>query len=86
MAVVYSDKGVLGLTETQIEVASLPEGVREYFAKNMMNTPIGDASKLVNSQGSVSYEVEVNNEVYIFNANGKFLRKYAEDEDDEDKE
>ena len=83
MSVVYSDKGVLALTETQIEIASLPAGVREYFAKNMMNTSISEASKVVNSQGMVTYEVEVEKIDYLFTGGGKFLRKLADDDDDD---
>lgn len=86
IAQVYSDKGILALTETSIEVSSLPAGVKEYFAKNLMNAEITEASKIVNSQGMVSYEAEVNNTVYLFTANGQFLRKYVEEGDEEDKE
>ena len=77
MAVVYSDKGIMALTETSVEVSSLPVGVREYFVKKVPNGEISEASKIVNSYGSVSYEVEVNNEDYIFNGDGKFLRKVS---------
>jgi hypothetical protein len=86
MAVVYSDKGVLALTETQIEIAALPASVREYFAKNMMNTSISEASKIVDSQGIVSYEVEVDKTDYLFTGNGQFLRKQFDNEEDDDKE
>lgn len=83
MAVVYSDKGIMALTETSVEVSSLPIGVREYFAKKVTNGEISEASKIVNSKGSVSYEVEVNNEDYLFNGDGKFLRKVTEEDNDQ---
>ena len=86
MAAVFSDKGILALTETKIEVSSLPAGVQEYVAKNLMNAKISEASKMVDSQGIVSYEVEIDNTDYLFTANGQFLRKQFDDEEDDDKE
>jgi hypothetical protein len=86
MAVVYSDKGIFALTETSIEISALPAGVKEYVAKNLMNAEITEASKIVNSQGMVSYEAEINKTDYIFTATGQFLRKYTEDGDEEDKD
>jgi hypothetical protein len=75
MAVVYSEKGDKALTETPVEVSSLPAGVREYFAKKMLNGQITEASKIVNSQSMVSYEVEFMDEDYLFTGGGQFLRK-----------
>lgn len=78
MAVIYSDKGIMALTETPVEVSALPANVFDYFRKNLVNANITEASKFVDSQGITSYEVEVDKTDYFFTANGQFLRKQAD--------
>ncbi len=42
------------------------------------------SAKLVDAQGIVSYEVEVNKEDYLFTVGGQFLQKQVTQEDDKD--
>ena len=82
MAVIYSDKGIMALTETPVvDFSTLPANVLDYFRKNLINANITEASKFVDSQGITSYEVEVDKTDYYFTANGQFLRKQADDDD-----
>ena len=78
MSVIYSDQGIKALTETPVEVSTLPANVLDYFRKNLITATITEASKFVDSQGITSYEVEVDKTDYFFTANGQFLRKQAD--------
>ena len=84
MSVLYSSKGELAMTETKCEISSLPPAIMEYFTKNIVGAKITDAAKLVDSQGIVSYEAEVNNADYLFTAGGQFLRKQVDEDGDND--
>lgn len=84
-SVLYSIKGELAMTETVItDYTSLPAGILDYITKNVLNAKISEASKLVDAQDIVSYQVEINNTDYLFTANGQFLSKRVEEDDDND--
>lgn len=84
-SVVFDASGNLILTETEIPVSSLPKGVSDYFAKNNAGAKIKEAAKITAADGTVTYEAEVKGADYIFDANGNFIRKDAE-ENDHDKD
>lgn len=62
-------------TETEIEIKDLPAAVTDYISKNVKGKKIKEASKIVTSNGTVTYEAEVEKEDYIFDSNGVFLKK-----------
>ena len=70
------------MTETPCEVSALPANIMAYLTKNVVGAKITEASKLVDAQGIVSYEVEANNIDYLFTANGQFLRTLENDDND----
>ena len=73
--------------EAEIAVTALPKAVSDYCAKNMPGKKIKEASKITAADGKISYEAEVDEADYIFDANGAFIKKEVEakDADDEDK-
>ena len=86
-SVVFDANGNLISTETEIAVSSLPKGVSDYFAKNHAGAKIKEASKITAADGTITYEAEVKDGDYIFDANGNFISKdvEADDKDDDDK-
>lgn len=80
-SVLFDASGNLLETETEISPNDLPQTVKDYMAKNKPGMSIHEASKIVTAGGTVTYEVEVKDGDYIFDANGNFLNKEAEDKD-----
>lgn len=76
--------GQLISTETEMKVADLPKSVSDYCSKNMPGKKIKEASKIIAANGKVSYEAEVGGTDYIFDADGNFLSKEVEKDDDKD--
>jgi len=76
----FQPDGNLFLTETEIEVSALPAGVADYVNQNMPGKKINEASKLLSVDGTVTYEAEVDNTDYIFDATGTFISKEVEEE------
>jgi|ERR1051326_3775206 hypothetical protein len=80
----FDASGNLLETETEIAANALPKGVSDYVAKNLGGKKIKEASKIVDSKNTVTYEAEVDEVDYIFDANGAFLKKSAEQKDTDD--
>lgn len=62
-------------TETAIKTSGLPKGVLDYVAKNLPGKKIKEASKIENSEGKISFELEVKDVDYIFDEAGNFMSK-----------
>ena len=73
-------------TEVEITASLLPKGVTEYMATNLKGKKIEDMAKITDSKGVVTYEAEVDDVDYLFDASGKFLSKKVEKVDKEDKD
>lgn len=71
-------------TETEINVSELPKAISDYCTKNMPGKKIKEASKITSADGSISYEAEVDEADYIFDAKGNFLKKEVEKDGDKD--
>jgi hypothetical protein len=71
--------------EKEIKVSELPKSVSDYVSKNMPGKKIKEASHITDAKGVVTYEAEVDNVDYIFDADGKMLRKEEDKEKDDDK-
>jgi hypothetical protein len=84
IAVLFEANGTYVQAEVRISISSLPKGVNEYVSKNHAGKKIEEASKITDAKGSVTYEAEVGNSDYLFDANGNFLRKDSEAKDRED--
>lgn len=84
VSVLIDASGILIETETAIPVTSLPQAIKDYVAKNLPGKKINEAAKIVNATGLVTYEAEVGDGDYLFDADGNFLRKELEDSDEDD--
>lgn len=83
MSAVYTPKGELIQTETEIKISELPKAISEYIEKNVAKK-IKEASKITDAKGVVNYEAEAGEVDYIFDADGKFLKKEQDTEKDDD--
>ncbi|HTL80937.1 MAG TPA: PepSY-like domain-containing protein [Bacteroidia bacterium] len=77
-SLLMKEDGTVLETETEIAVADLPQGAKDYVTKNFPGKKIKEASKIVASDGAITYEAEVNGVDQIFDANGVFLKASKE--------
>lgn len=80
----FDASGNLLETETEIDISALPKGVSDYVSKNYAGEKIKEASKIVDSENTTTYEAEVKAGDLIFDANGTFMKKVVEQKDDDD--
>ncbi|MCQ4035502.1 PepSY-like domain-containing protein [Kaistella montana] len=73
ISVTYSATGQKQETETEIALSELPANIQAYAQKKNLGK-IKEASKIVNADGSTTYEAEVKNGDAIFDQNGNFLK------------
>jgi flagellar capping protein FliD len=85
-SVVFDGNGNLVETEVEINLSSLPESITGYFQKSNPNSKIKEASKITDTNGVITYEVEVDNTDYLFDIRGNFLKKGEEEKDTNEKE
>lgn len=84
ISVLFDAAGNIVQTETEIDVSSLPQGVRNYVAKNLSQNKIKEACKIVGATGKITYEAEVEDVDYLFDANGNFSTTETDGPDDKD--
>ena len=77
----FNAAGNLLETETEIAVSELPKPVLAYFTKTVMGETIKEAAKITDAKGVVTYEAEVKGVDYLFDKDGNFIKKEAEDKD-----
>lgn len=80
-SVVMDANGNLLETEVEISPEQLPTAVKDYIAKNLPGKKAKEASKITDAKGTVTYEAEINEVDYIFDANGSFMKKEEEGKD-----
>jgi hypothetical protein len=80
MSVTIDAKGKLLETETTIASSTLPKAAADYMAKNLPGKKIKEASMIKDAAGKITYEAEVDEVDYKFDAQGNFLSK-EEDND-----
>jgi hypothetical protein len=73
-------------TEAEIRVSSLPKGVNEYVIKNLSEKRIKEATKITGANGTITYEADIGNLDYLFDAEGKFIKNEMENNDTEDED
>ena len=86
LSVVFDVSGNILETEIEIKASELPKAVSDYCTKNMAGKKIKETAKITDAKGTVTYEAEVDDADYIFDANGAFIKKVVEKEDDKDDE
>jgi hypothetical protein len=74
-SVLIDANGNLMETETEIAVAELPQPASAYLAKNLKDQKIKEAAKIIDAKGVVTYEAEIGNADYLFDAKGNFIKK-----------
>lgn len=79
VSVMLSRDGMVAFTEAQVEVASLPAGLLNYVADNYPGAVISEASKVTDSKGMVSYELEIGGDEYVFDTNGNLISQSPSD-------
>ncbi len=79
VSVMLSRDGMVAFTEAQVEVASLPAGLLNYVADNYPGAVISEASKITDSKGMVSYELEIGGDEYVFDTNGNLISQSPSD-------
>ena len=84
ISVLFESSGTYVQTETEIQVSSLPENVHKYVKENLAGKTIKEASKITDTGGVITYEAEVDNNDYLFNENGEFIKKNTESPESED--
>jgi hypothetical protein len=86
-SVILSPDGNILQTETTWDVASLPPAVSEFVSSQLGGKKIETAEKIVDANGMVTYEAEVDHTDYLFDENGNFKSKEKpETGEDEDKD
>lgn len=83
MSAEYSADGKIISSETEISASQLPEAAGNYIAEHFPGQKISEACKITAADGTVTYEAEVQKSDYLFDANGKFLSKETEDDNDD---
>lgn len=75
MSVTIDATGKLLETETTIASSGLPKAAADYMAKNLPGKKIKEASMIKDATGKITYEAEVDEVDYTFDAQGNFLSK-----------
>lgn len=86
MSCLFDDAGNLLETETEIAITALPKSVSDYVAKNYAGQKIKEASKIIDSKKTTTYEAEVKEGDLIFDDKGNFIKKVVENNKDKDDE
>jgi predicted small lipoprotein YifL len=76
---VYDSAGNLIETETAIVADSLPAKVLTYFKDSLAGRKIREIVKVTDAAGKVTYEAEVDEPEYLFDAEGNLLEKVTEE-------
>lgn len=71
MALTYSPKGKLLLTEKQISLSELPTSVLAYINENYQGGPIKKSLRVTNPAGKTTYSVKVKELDLAFDSKGK---------------
>jgi hypothetical protein len=80
----YSATGVLLETETVIEANELPKTISDYVSKKLAGKSIEEATKIIDANGTLTYEAEIDEADYVFDAKGNFMKKEVESAENED--
>lgn len=70
----FSVDGKLLETETEIAVSALPKTVTEYLTKNYAGKKIKEAAKIVDAEGKIKYEAEIDKKDLLFDELGNFIK------------
>ena len=83
VSVVLSPDGNIIQTEKELDLALLPQPVKDYVATQLGGKQITSAN-LIDSNGQISYEAEVDKKDFLFDGNGQFTGQEDEENGDEE--
>ena len=75
MSVIITEGGTIVETESDIDVTALPAGVRSYIKAHYRAEKILEAAKIIDQNGTLTYEAEIKGKDLLFDARGKFLNE-----------
>jgi len=75
MSVLIDPAGNITETETKIEVSELSKNITDYCSKKYVGKKIKEASKIVDANGIITYEAEVQKLDMLFDVNGNFIKE-----------
>ncbi len=70
----FKADGTLIETETEIAISELPKAASDYLTKNYNGKKIKEAAKIVDAEGNVKYEAEIDNKDLLFDQQGNFIK------------
>ncbi|MBL7910889.1 MAG: PepSY-like domain-containing protein [Bacteroidia bacterium] len=70
----FKADGTLIETETEIAISELPKAASDYLAKNYNGKKVKEAAKIVDAEGNVKYEAEIDNKDLLFDQHGNFIK------------
>ncbi|MEI7801315.1 MAG: PepSY-like domain-containing protein [Bacteroidota bacterium] len=79
MSANFKDDGTWLVSESGVSPKELPVAIGEYLNKSMPGAEIKETAKLDLPGGVVNYEIEIKGADYIFDADGKFIKKSEDD-------
>ncbi len=83
--VIIDASGNLVGSSAEVGPNDLPKAIIEYAGKNFPGKKLKEMTKMTDSKGIVTYEIQIHNDEMIFDANGNFVKK-EEEKDDDDKD
>lgn len=86
MSANFDKNGNILETESEISIKELPAAINTYVTQKLSGAAIKEAAKITDAKGKITYEAEINDEDYIFDSTGNFIRKDAAKEMDEKEE
>lgn len=84
-SVLYDSKGAALQVEVEIPLSELPKKITDACAKAHPGTTIKEASRITDSTGNVTYEVEIDKKDYIYDMSGNMIKKEVDKESDDKK-
>lgn len=84
-SVLLSAEGNVLQTETEMDITLLPQSIKDYVSTQLAGKEISSAAKIVDANGKISFEAEVDKTDYLFDENGQYASK-EDPENEEDKD
>jgi hypothetical protein len=84
VTVVVAMNGMFTMVETEIEPTELPGGVLSYISMHHKGADPVKASKIMDRNNSVTFEVEAGDTDYLFDERGNFISSEVEEEEGDD--
>jgi len=75
-SVTYDITGKRIISEMQLPVEDLPQSIVEYVQKKYPGEIVKEAAQIITGEGTVTYEVEINDLDLIFDAKGNFIKSF----------